>query len=51
MFIADETSIMFGVQTYWEGIDNAKGNALKILILTNHLVGLNMATGILTKPL
>jgi len=32
-FIADETAVMFGVETCWEGID-AKGDTLKTLIVT-----------------
>lgn len=32
-FIEDETSVMFGVETCWEGID-AKGDTLKTLIIT-----------------
>lgn len=32
-FIEDETSVLFGVETCWEGID-AKGDTLKTLIIT-----------------
>ena len=31
-FIEDQTSVMFGVETCWEGID-AKGDTLKTLIM------------------